>query len=1111
MNPINYAAKYAAFAILVAVILIAAVSPIYAIKGKTNLPKTTSQTKLWQQIEKSAVPLQLFSQPSVLPEKYLTFRLDQANLQNALAQLPLENTRTARKVVMEIPMPDGTIQRFRMEETQVLADHLARDFPDWKTFIGYGVDDPTARGRFDWNALGFHGYVATRKGIVMIDPFQRGDTENYMVFYKHEFGKSPDEFYCRIEQRMTKFVESEFKPSALAFTFGNTVRTYRLALATTGEWARNAAGFNGSQTPQQIRTAALAVITTTVNRLNGIYERELASKFLLSNPSITDEAKNIIFDNPDTDPYNNTDQAEDNPGLGRIDQLRVNQETLDARVLTANYDIGHLYGTGGGGVASSPSLCSTAKAQGYSARGTNTGDPFVVDYVSHEIGHQFGASHTYNNADPDGACTTRSATSAFEVGSGATIMSYVGICNQRNLQQYVDTGFPSFHIKSLTEIINNITTGDPSTNNCGTTSGANAVPTVNAGNSFTIPKLTPFTLAATGSDADPSDAPNLLYSWEEYDLAPSPSGALGTPANTYDVDNDGVLRPLFRPYSPVPSSQRTFPSLAFILNPQNNDATADVGGVRGNQPQLTYTGTHPTGFPGAVCEANMTCVTGERLPTINRTMQFRVSLRDRRGGIVDSGTSVTVAAGGGPFQVTSQNSATTWLANSTQTVTWDVANTNVAPINVSTVNIRLSTDGGQTFATTLAANVPNNGTQQITVPSISTTQARIKVEAVGNIFFDISNADFTVSTATPTQAGQLIISEFRLRGPGGANDEFIELYNTTNSALTATPADNSAGLAVAASDGVARCVVPSGTVIPAGGHYLCVNSGGYSLSNYPAGNGATATGDRTYTTDIPDNAGLAIFNNATGGSSFSVANRLDAVGSTAETNAIYKEGTGYPILTTNSLEYSLYRKYLFQIGVSPPSDTGGNATDFIYVDTLGTASVGAGQRLGAPAPENLSSPIARNNVFPASYLDPAVAGSGPPNLVRDSTPDSANNSNLGTLEIRRTLTNNTGVPVTRLRFRVIDITTMSSPAGTADLRVRSSGDVMVNITGGAVTVRGTTLETPPAQANGGGYNSTLSVSLGTPIPAGSTINVRFLLGVQQAGRFRFFVNTEVLP
>jgi hypothetical protein len=375
-------------------------------------------------------------------------------------------------------------------------------------------------------------------------------------------------------------------------------------------------------------------------------------------------------------------------------------------------------------------------------------------------------------------------------------------------------------------------------------------------------------------------------------------------------------------------------------------------------------------------------------------------------------------------------------------------------------------------------------------------------------------------------AGQLIISEFRVRGPNGANDEFIEIYN--NSGADHTVAGGGTGYGVAASNGVARCVIPNGTVIPNRGHYLCMNSVGYSLASYPAGNGTTATGDATYTTDIPDNAGIAIFNTSVA-ANFTLANRLDAVGSTSEANTLYKEGTGYPALTPFSIDYSFYRDNCGKSGsittfgvcpISTPKDTNNNAADFIFVDTNGT-SAGAGQRLGAPGPENLSSTIQRNASFGTDFLDPCIGGASPPNRVRDFTSDPANNSTFGTLDIRRTFTNNTGGNVTRLRFRVIDLTTFPAPSGIADLRPRTSTAVVVTVDRAPcgsgtsnVTVQGTTLEQPPSQLNGGGFNSSMSagtVTLATPLANGASIDLRFLLGIQQTGSFKFYFNIEALP
>jgi subtilisin-like proprotein convertase family protein len=390
-------------------------------------------------------------------------------------------------------------------------------------------------------------------------------------------------------------------------------------------------------------------------------------------------------------------------------------------------------------------------------------------------------------------------------------------------------------------------------------------------------------------------------------------------------------------------------------------------------------------------------------------------------------------------------------------------------------------------------------------------------------------------------AGPLLISEFRWRGPAGANDEFVEIYNNSDVSHTVTAASGT-GYGIAASDGVTRCTIPNGTVIPPRGHYLCVNSVAYSLASYPAGTGLTATGDATFTTGIPDNAGIALFNNNSGGASYTVANRFDAVGPVAEVNANYKEGTGYPTTTAFSIDASFTRRLaggctgsagggnctsvgLIQTTPGPTSahiqDTDNNAADFIFVDTNGT-NANAGQRLGAPGPQNLSSPIAIDGSgLAASKLDPCQRNDEPPNQVRDFTSDPANNSTFGTLDVRRTFTNASGVPITRLRFRVLDITTFPSISGVADLRPRHSTGVVVNVDRSPcgsgtsnIAVLGTTLEQPPSQPNGSGFNGSLSVNAidaGSPLAAGASVDVRFLLGIQQTGAARFCAVAETVP
>jgi hypothetical protein len=415
----------------------------------------------------------------------------------------------------------------------------------------------------------------------------------------------------------------------------------------------------------------------------------------------------------------------------------------------------------------------------------------------------------------------------------------------------------------------------------------------------------------------------------------------------------------------------------------------------------------------------------------------------------------------------------------------------------------------------------NNQWQEVPGSSVNTTSNTVTGTTTTFSIYGV------MSVSAPATA--LMIDAFRVRGPNGANDEYIQVYNSSTFSHTVA-AISGTGYAVAASNGVTRCSIPNGTVIPARGHYLCVNSVGYSLASYPAGHGTTATGDATYTTDIPDNAGIALFNNNTGGGSFILANRLDAVGSTSEANTLYKEGAGYPALTPFSIDHSWVRDTcgkggsITTAGACPaggvPVDTGNNAADFYFVDTNGT-SAGGGQRLGAPGPQNLSSPVMGPAAIASSALDPCVVDTAPPNRVRDFTSDPANNSMFGTLDIRRTFTNNTGGNITRLRFRVIDLTTFPAPSGFADLRPRTSSSVVVTVDRapcGAgtsnIAVLGTTLEQPPSQPNGGGFYSSWSagtVTLADPLPNGASIDVRFLMGIQQTGNFRLGIIIEALP
>jgi hypothetical protein len=478
------------------------------------------------------------------------------------------------------------------------------------------------------------------------------------------------------------------------------LRTYRLAVAATGEWTTL---YGEGEVPK-----AQTAITTIINLVNAIYERDVAIHFMLVNNT------NIIFTDDLTDPYAS-------PNVADSATLAANQTTLDGAGLgAANYDIGHLFGVGDGffsGLATLGVSCNAGtKARGVSAMNnmcgpgcsvpiTNAG---FVGGIAHEIGHQFSATHTFNATTAACGSGQRDAASAYEVGGGSTIMSYQ-VCGAENLQPNPDL---FFHVRTLEQILNYAT----NTATCATdTATGNTAPAVTGPGNFTIPQDTPFTLTANATDTNGS----LTYSWEQYDL-----GAAGPP------NTDDGTRPIFRGYPPKESGSRTFPSLPYILNNANVPPATYEGGCLGNG------GTVP-------------CLTGESLPTTSRTLNFQVVVRDNQasgGGINTAASVLTVTDTAGPFAVTVPNGGGT--LSGAQNVTWSLNNTNNAPVSCANVRITLSTDGGNTFPITLTASTPNTGTAAVVFPNgIATTQARVKVEAIGNIFFDISDANFTVVPA----------------------------------------------------------------------------------------------------------------------------------------------------------------------------------------------------------------------------------------------------------------------------------------------------------------------------------------------------------------------------
>lgn len=649
---------------------------------------------LWNEVSTLNLATRV-GEPLINLQNFGLYRLNSEPMQQVLRQAPLEFRPgyLEQKVVISVPRPDSSFARFRVAESPIMEEGLAAEFPDIKTYRGVDIDNPTDTIRFDVTVHGFRAQVLSPNGNYYVDPYFKGQTELYSSYFRssvvHDDVDQDRKFFgcgcgcgcCPTCGNDSSIVETTSGESVQQMSnFGNQLRTFRLANAATGEYTQ----FWGGTVAQ-----GQAAIVTAINRVTGIYENDLAIRLVLVNNN-----SNLVFTDPNTDPYTNNNV---------VAMLSQNQTTVDSIIGNANYDVGHVFGTGSGGVASFGVVGVTGqKARGVTGLPSPVGDPFYVDYVAHEIGHQFRASHTFNGIV--GSCGgNRSAQSAFEPGSGTSIMAYAGICGADNVQNNSD---PFFHSRSIDQIRAFITTGAAA--NVGTTiNTGNNIPTVTTASGFVIPARTPFELTAIGSDPDGNQS--LTYSWEQRNLGPQVS--LAAP--------DNGQSPIFRSYTPTSNPTRVFPRLSNLLN--------------------------------------NTVPVGEKLPTTNwNSMNFRVVVRDNSsggGGVNFANMSMQVVDTGVGFQVTSQNTPTTWLGNSTQTITWNVAGTTGNGINASQVDIWLSTDGGVTYSTLLADAVPNSGSHSITVPNLDANQARIKVKATGNVFFDINNANIAINAVTSIVGG----------------------------------------------------------------------------------------------------------------------------------------------------------------------------------------------------------------------------------------------------------------------------------------------------------------------------------------------------------------------
>jgi Metallo-peptidase family M12/Secretion system C-terminal sorting domain len=607
-------------------------------------------------------------------------------------------------ITIELPYPDGSFHSYKIWESSIMESGLASKFPQIKTYSGYDISNPAAVLKLDINPINFHAMVFDGVRTFMINPRNRNNASVYASFFKKDLIRTyQQQMHCEVGQTNMGLVTNGSPinvgsglpalNTTAQRTNGTVHKKYRLALACTYEYA---CAVTGSTTPTQ--APVLAAMVTSVNRVNGVYENEFGVTLTLINNT------NLLIYLTSADPYTN------NNGSTMLGQ---NQNTVTTTIGSANYDIGHVFSTGGGGIASLGCVCGSVKAQGVTGSPSPVGDAYDIDYVAHEMGHQFGCNHTFNSNN--GSCSgNRNNTTAYEPLSGTTIMAYAGICSPDDIQQHSD---PYFHAASLVEASKFITTGSGT---CYTTVATpnnptpSTVPSILA--TYNIPFKTPFELTAPIA-TDP-DHQAMTYCWEAWNL-----GNFGTAWTTAYTTG-----PNFRSFNPDTSRTRVFPMPSRVVR---------------NTASPNYL--------------------GEKLPEVARKITAKLTVRDINNGIgcfnfTDDSVNINAINTTNAFTVlTPATTATTWLGGTNQTVTWNVVGTTAAPINCNFVNIYLSVDSGYTFPYVLASHVANSGTATFSVPNINTTnKARVKVKGDSNIFFNLNPSVFTIQKNTTLTAPNLI-------------------------------------------------------------------------------------------------------------------------------------------------------------------------------------------------------------------------------------------------------------------------------------------------------------------------------------------------------------------
>jgi len=609
------------------------------------------------------------------------YSLDINGLKNVLAQAPKRlGAGEKSEIIISFPNADGKMENFKIRENSNFDPQLAAKYPDIQSYVGEGLENQDSTIYFSVSPLGLSSMeIYGNKSAVFIEPYTK-DLSTYIVYKKSDKKDDLNKFECTVLDVAQKGAATSSDMTARPNADDAKLRTFRLALSCTGEYT---AYFGGT------KANALAAMNNTMTRVNGVFEKDFSARMVLISNNDA-----VIYTSASSDPYSSASQMNNwNSQL---------QSTLTSVIGEANYDIGHLFGaSGGGGNAGCIGCVCTngSKGSGYTspADGIPSGDNFDIDYVAHEMGHQFGGNHTFSMSNEGTGAN-------MEPGSGSTIMGYAGITSQ-DIQPHSDA---FFHAISIQQITNNIKAKTcPVSTNPG-----NSIPTANAGSDYTIPKGTPFMLTGTGTDAN---GDSLTYIWEQMDNASSSQTGASSAASA--TKSSG---PTFRSWTPTASPVRYFPRMASVLAGATTTAGSEI--------------------------------TVEALSNVARTYNLRFTVRDNRSGGSGNNSDdavITVNGTAGPFSVSSQNSATTYTGGTSQTVTWNVAGTTANGVNAANVDILWSTDSGNTW-TTLLAGTPNDGSQAVTIPNSSTSTGRIMVKGSNHIFFDVNNANITVNAGSGT-------------------------------------------------------------------------------------------------------------------------------------------------------------------------------------------------------------------------------------------------------------------------------------------------------------------------------------------------------------------------